>query len=109
MGRGKPAPTWLRLIFKDHQRRARIKSRSAARESNLEIPDKRSIDAIITARPALRRADVIEEPRLHRNRRPDAGARHRREHGDLFSHRSDPPSASARGKAGGFGRAAFTR
>src|SRR5262245_37351502 len=61
------------------------------------------------ARPAVRRANVIEEPRLHRSRRPDAGARDRREHGDLFSHRSDSASAFARGKAGGVGRVAVAR
>src|SRR5262245_13563784 len=31
---------WLRLILKDHKRRASIKSRSAADGSNLKIPEK---------------------------------------------------------------------
>src|SRR5262245_24852723 len=85
------------------------KAAAAARESNLGIPDRRSSDANTLARPALRRANIIEEPRLHRNRRPDTGARDRREHGDLFSHRSDSASASAGGKTGGVGRIALTR
>src|SRR5262245_29682310 len=35
------------------------------------------------ARPALRRANVVEETRLHVGCCDHAGARHRREHGDL--------------------------
>ena len=35
------------------------------------------------ARPALRRANVDEEARLHVDRRHHAGAGHRREHGDF--------------------------
>src|SRR5215510_8910116 len=35
------------------------------------------------ARPALRRANVTQATRLHDNCRHHAGARHRREHGDL--------------------------
>src|SRR5262249_4249616 len=38
------------------------------------------------ARSALWRANVVEEPWLHFDRRPDAGARHRREYGDLQRH-----------------------
>src|SRR5262245_65967246 len=35
------------------------------------------------ARPALRRANVDEEPRLNFDRRADTGARHWREYGDV--------------------------
>src|SRR5262245_60904543 len=57
----------------------------------------------------LRRANVIEEPRLHVDRRSHAGAGHRREHGYLFSDRSDPSSSSAGGKAGRAGGVAGAR
>src|SRR5262245_33360132 len=39
--------------------------------------------AKLLARPALWRTNVIEEPRLHIDCRPNAGAGHWREHGDL--------------------------
>jgi hypothetical protein len=32
MGRGKPAPTWLHLIFKGHKRRAKFKRRQRGEE-----------------------------------------------------------------------------
>src|SRR5262245_44290877 len=37
----------------------------------------------LVAEPALRRPDVVEEPRLHRDSRVDAQPGHRRDHGHL--------------------------
>src|SRR5262245_4953137 len=44
---------------------------------------KEKIYASTLARPALRRAIVVEETRIHAGSDSHAGARHRREHGDL--------------------------
>src|SRR5262245_13882083 len=85
LGRSTVAPRLWRISmrFPALKRRARIKGRSAAGESSLEISDERSNDVDTTARPALRRANVVEAKRADGDRRAQPGARHRREHGAL--------------------------
>src|SRR5262245_63305047 len=58
---------------------------------------------------ALRRADITEKPRIHGDRRPYTGARHRREHGDLFADRPDSPATTAGGSARRISDIAFAR
>ncbi len=52
--------------------------------------------ADVPSRPALRRPDAGEEPRIHRHRGRDARARHRREHDGVHSDRHAPLPPAAR-------------
>src|SRR5215510_11445972 len=54
MGRGKPAPTLLHLIFKDHQRRRRYQSRIASRRRRLNSTVATRRNGLVHTYPALK-------------------------------------------------------
>src|SRR5882724_9189778 len=58
----------------------------------------------LVARPAIRRADAMQKPRLHDHRGRDAGAWDRGEHGDIQRDRQSSTGASALSSSRGTGR-----
>src|SRR5262245_3230849 len=73
--------------------------------TGIDRTQRRNANGIVHTRPALRRANVIEEPGLHVDSRAHAGAGHRREYGDFQRGRCDAVASVAVPGVGAVGNA----
>src|SRR6266542_1391829 len=92
------------ILRRDQRRRAATDDRRGSKRHSLEtLLIQRRGDEKPMARPALRRANVIEETWIHVDRRSYAGARHWSEHGDLQRRQRGATAAAAVRRTGEFG------